>query len=110
MRKLRRRSGVVVSMTTFMRSRHLRVAGMAIGAVAVAGAAVVVTASAAGVSFGVTRSAAPQAASNTSAAHSTGTSAVCTDFMHNFAREIKKSQAQIKAPFQNAVANTLAHQ
>src|SRR5260370_5703341 len=110
MRKLRRRSGVVVSMTTFMRSRHLRVAGMAIGAVAVAGAAVVVTASAARVSFGVTRSAAPQAPPNANTAHATEKSAVCTDFMHNFAVEIKKSQAEINVAFQKAIADTLADQ
>src|SRR5216683_4779106 len=95
-------------MTSFMRSRHLRVAGMAIGAVAVAGAAVVVTASAAGVSFGVTRSAAPQAPPNANAAQAAGTSAVCSDFMHNFAVEIGKSQAEINAAFQKAVADTLA--
>src|SRR5207245_159851 len=40
-------------MTSLLRSRHLRIAGMAVGAVAVAGAAVVVTASAAGMSFGL---------------------------------------------------------
>ncbi len=97
-------------MTSFMRSRHLRVAGMAIGAVAVAGAAVVVTASAAGVSFGVTRSAAPQAPPNANAAQAAGTSAVCSDFMHNFAVEIKKSQAEINAAFQKAIADTLADQ
>src|SRR5260370_22002740 len=110
MGRLGRRWGVVESMTSFIRSRHLRVAGMAIGAVAVAGAAVVVTASAAGVSFGVTRSAAPQAPPNANAAQAAGTSAVCSDFMHNFAVEIKKSQAEINAAFPKAIADTLADQ
>ncbi len=66
-------------------TRYLRVAGFAVGAVAVAGAAVVITASASGM-----------------------TSTACSSFMKHFAVEIGKSQAQINAAFQKAIAETLA--
>ncbi|TMC53439.1 MAG: hypothetical protein E6J20_07175 [Chloroflexi bacterium] len=82
---------------------------MAVGAVAVAGAAVIVTASAAGMSFGLRQSASPQSAgANLSAAQATASSAACGDFMSHFAVEIKKSQAEINAAFQKAIADTLA--
>src|SRR5437588_7630587 len=98
MRKLGRCSCVVECMTSLLRSRHLRIAGMAVGAVAVAGAAVVVTASAAGMSFGLRQPASPQSAgANLSAAQATASSAACGDFMSHFAVEIKKSQAEINA-------------
>jgi len=85
-------------------TRYLRVAGFAVGAVAVAGAAVVITASASGMSFGFKPAVtAQQAVDSTSA-----TSTACGSFMKHFAVEIGKSQAQINAAFQKAIAETLA--
>jgi hypothetical protein len=84
--------------------RYVRVAALAVGAVAVAGAAVVVTASAAGVSFGFRPAASTQSAVEANSSAST----VCADFMKHFAVEIGKSQAEINAAFQKALADTLA--
>jgi hypothetical protein len=84
--------------------RYVRVAGFAVGAVAVAGAAVVITASASGMSFGFKAAAtAQQPVDSTSA-----TSPACSTFMKHFAVEIGKSQAQINAAFQKAIGETLA--
>lgn len=96
-------------MKTLFKTRYARIAGLALGAVAVAGAAVVVTASAAGLSFGPRPAASTQAAAETAAVpDSAARSAVCSDFMSHFAVEIGKSQAQIDAAFQKAIADTLA--
>src|SRR6059036_2817981 len=89
--------------TRLARLRYLRVAGLAAAAVAVGGAAVVVTASAAGMSFGLRGPAAPQSAVDAST-----TSAVCSTFMQHFATDLGKSQAEINAAFQKAIAETLA--
>jgi len=89
--------------TRLARLRYLRVAGLAAAAVAVGGAAVVVTASAAGMSFGLRGPAAPQSAVDAST-----TSAVCSTFMQHFATDLGKSQSEINAAFQKAVAETLA--
>jgi len=85
------------------RLRYVRVAALAVGAVAVAGTAVVVTASAAGMSFGFR-----PAASTAPFEAKSSSSTVCSDFMKHFAVEIGKSQAEINAAFQKAVADTLA--
>ena len=97
-------------MKMLLKARYARIAGLALGAVAVAGAAVVVTASAAGLSFGFKPAASNQAATADSAAldRSNARSSVCTDFMSHFAVEIGKSQAQINNSFQKAIADTLA--
>jgi hypothetical protein len=96
-------------MTTLLKARHLRIAGFALGAVAVAGVAIAVTASAAGMSFGFNRMGAPRSnESAVSAVDAASTSSVCSDFMQHFATEIGKSQAEINAAFQKAVADTLA--
>jgi hypothetical protein len=89
--------------------RYLRIVGFALGGVAVAGAAVVVTASAAGVNFGF-RSAAPSAASAETAAfeQSATASNACTAFMKHLAVNIGKSQAEINAAFQKSISDTLA--
>ena len=84
------------------RHRFVRVAALATGVVAVAGAAVVITASAAGMTFGL------RPAVTQSAVDSKATSTVCADFMKHFAVEIGRSQAEINAAFQKAVADTLA--
>ncbi len=83
--------------------RYVRVAALAVGAVAVAGTAIVVTASAAGMSFGFR----PGASTAPVEANSSA-STVCGNFMKHFAVEIGKSQAEINAAFQKAVADTLA--
>jgi hypothetical protein len=89
--------------TRLARLRYLRVAGLAAAAVAVGGAAVVVTASAGGMSFGLRGPAAPQSAVDAST-----TSAACSTFMQHFATDLGKSQSEINAAFQKAVAETLA--
>jgi hypothetical protein len=83
--------------------RYLRVAGLAAAAVAVAGAAVVVTASAAGMSFGLRQSPA-----STATVDASKSSAVCSNFMKHLAVDLSKSQAEINAAFQKAIAETLA--
>jgi hypothetical protein len=91
-------------------ARYLRVAGFAVGAVLIAGIAVVATASAAGMSFGF-RPTAPSSqpsSAQVAAVEAKATSSVCSDFMKNFAIELKKSQAEINAAFQKAIADTLA--
>ncbi|HSS62754.1 MAG TPA: hypothetical protein VLK30_14975 [Candidatus Limnocylindrales bacterium] len=96
-------------MTTLLKARYLRIAGLAAGAVVVAGAAIAVTASASGISFGHKPSAAPQSSGSTlTAVDASSTSAVCSDFMKHFAVEIGKTQAQINTAFQKAIADTLA--
>ena len=87
------------------KTRYLRVAGLAAGAVAVAGAAVVVTASASGMTFGVR-----QAPATTAPLDASSNSTVCSSFMKHFAVDIGKSQAEINAAFQKAVGETLADQ
>jgi hypothetical protein len=84
--------------------RPLRVAGLALGAVAVAGAAIAVTASASGMTFGLRQG----PAATTAAVDANPNSAVCSNFMKHFAVEIGKSQAEINAAFQKAVTDTLA--
>ena len=91
--------------TRLWKLRYLRLAAMALAGVAVAGATVIVTASAAGVSFGSRPSA---ASSNTSSLDAKTASTACADFMKHFAVDIGKSQAEINAAFQKAIAETLA--
>ena len=97
-------------MKMLLKARYARIAGLALGAVAVAGAAVVVTASAAGLSFGFRPQASSQAAAVDSAAldRSSARSNACSDFMSHFAVEIGKTQTQINTAFHNAIADTLA--
>lgn len=90
--------------TRLGKTRYLRVAGLAICAVAVAGAAVVVTASAAGMSFGFK----PAASMQQPVAAASPSASACSTFMQHFAVDIGKSQAQINAAFQKAIAETLA--
>lgn len=96
--------------TRIGKARYLRVAGFAVGAVLIAGIAVVATASAAGMSFGFrpTVSSSQPSSSQVAAVEAKATSTVCSDFMKNFAIELKRSQAEINAAFQKAIADTLA--
>ena len=87
-----------------LKARSFRVAGLALGAVAVAGAAVVVTASASGMTLGIR-----QAPASTTANLDAGPrAAACSNFMKHFAVELGKSQAEINAAYQKAIADTLA--
>lgn len=94
--------------TKLAKIRHLRAVGLAAGAVAVAGAAVVVTASAAGMTLGFRPSSPAAASASDTTLEAATTSAVCTSFMQHFATDIGKSQAQINAAFQKAIGETLA--
>ena len=98
---------VIEFMTSLLKARPLRIAGLAFGAVAVAGAAIVITASASGMTFNLRPSgSAPQGDAAVTAAGPSSTA--CSDFMKHFAVEIGKTQAQINAAFQKAIAETLA--
>jgi hypothetical protein len=98
--------------STIATPRRLRLAGFAAGAVAVAGAAVYVTASAAGYNFSFHNpSSQPpaQAALTTTTSDKAGTaSAVCTDFLGHFASDLGKSQTDVNNAFNKAVEQTLA--
>jgi hypothetical protein len=94
--------------TRFKSPRFLRVTGLAVGAVIIGAVAVVATASAAGM-IGFRPSTAAQANdASVSAAEARVSSAVCSEFMRHFAVEIGKTQAEINAAFQRAIAGTLA--
>jgi hypothetical protein len=97
--------------TRLGKARYLRVAGFAVGAVLIAGIAVVVTASAAGMTFGFRPSTSAQPSdAQVAAVDANASSTVCSDFMKHFAVAIGKSQAEINAAFQKAIADTLADQ
>src|SRR6476646_2640942 len=89
--------------------RHLRIFGFAAGAVAVSGAAVLVTASAAGLNVGF-RSASPHTTQTETAAISqkADPTAVCNAFISHLATDLCKSQSQVNAAIQKAIGGTLA--
>jgi hypothetical protein len=98
-------------MTTLAKLRHLRVLGFALGAVAVAGAAVLVTASAAGLNVGFRPSASQHPAGEaaaTSASQQASASAVCSAFIAHLSGDLGKSPAQVNAAIQQAIGETLA--
>jgi hypothetical protein len=98
-------------MTRLSRFRHLRVAGFAVGAVAVAGAAVLVTASAAGLNVGFRpASAQPASADAASISEQATASSVCNDFISHLSSDLGKSQSQVNAAIQKAIGETLADQ
>jgi hypothetical protein len=80
-----------------------------VAAVAVAGTAVYVTASAAGYNFGFKSASAPapQASTASLSASSANTSAVCTDFVANFANALGSTPTRVDMAFQAAIAKTL---
>jgi hypothetical protein len=95
-------------MTSLAKLRHLRVVGFAMGAVAVAGTAVLVTASAAGLNVGF-RSSAPQPAqADTASINQASASAVCNDFLSHLSSDVGKSQSQLSSAIQKAIGETLA--
>jgi hypothetical protein len=96
-------------MRRFTKFRYLRIAGFAAGGVVAAGAAVLVTASAAGLNVGF-RASTPQPAQadTTSINQAAGASAVCNDFVSHLSNDLGKSQAQVNAAIQKAIGETLA--
>jgi hypothetical protein len=96
-------------MTSLAKLRYLRVLGFAVGAVLVAGAAVLVTASAAGLNVGFRpASSQPAPASTGSVSQKAGASAVCNDFLSHLSSDLGKSQTQVNAAVQKAIGETLA--
>lgn len=96
-------------MTSLVKFRHLRVLGFAAGAVLVAGAAVLVTASAAGLNVGFRPSSSqPASVGSGSVSTKAGASAVCNDFLSHLSSDLGKSQAQVNAAVQKAIGETLA--
>ena len=98
-------------MTRFAKLRYVRIAGLAAGAVVVAGGAVLITASAAGLSIGFRPTNAAQAGTNpttTSISQASSASSVCTDFISHLSTDVGKSQSQVDAAVQKAIGETLA--
>jgi hypothetical protein len=96
-------------MTRLLKLRHIRIAAFALGAVAVAGAAVLVTASASGLNVGF-RSSSPQQtqAGSASIGQQASASVVCKDFLSHLSSDLGKSQSQVNAAIQKAIGETLA--
>ncbi|HEY1455064.1 MAG TPA: hypothetical protein VGG31_01090 [Candidatus Dormibacteraeota bacterium] len=97
-------------MTRFANLRHLRVAGLALAAVAVAGAAVLITASASGLTVGFRPSSSnpPASTGATSLDQANAASTVCNDFISHLSNDLGKSQSQVNAAVSKAVGETLA--
>jgi hypothetical protein len=97
--------------TRFANLRYLRVVGFALGAVAIAGAAVLVTASAAGLNAGA-RSAAPQQATAETAAivDKSTPAAICDAFLTHLTADLAHglNKTQVNAAIQKAIGETLA--
>jgi hypothetical protein len=99
--------------TRIAKLRHLRLVAFAAGAVAVAGSAVLVTASAAGLNVGFRSPSSNQHAQADTTALSTSSgkaSALCTDFISHFAGDLNTSPDKVNAAFQKAIGQTLADQ
>jgi hypothetical protein len=101
---------MTVVITSIATPRRLRLVGFAAGAAALAGAAVYITASAAGYNFSLNRPSTPPAAALTAApdAKAGPTSAACTDFISHFATDLGTTQAKVDSAYQKAVGETLA--
>ena len=97
-------AGVITNIVT---PRRIRLAGFATGAVALASAAVYVTASAAGYNLNLTSSS-TQGTLAVAQTRSGTASAVCNDFAAHFATNLGTTQAKVDAAFQQAVGQTLA--
>jgi hypothetical protein len=96
-------------MKPFQTPHLLRVVGFAAGGVVVAGAAVLVTASAAGLNVGF-RSSSPQPAQaqTASIASKSSASTICNDFISHLSSDLGKSQSQVNSAVQKAIGETLA--
>jgi hypothetical protein len=96
--------------TRLGKHRYLRIAGFAIGAVVVATGAVLVTASASGLSFGTrpVASIQPDASVDTlSINEAASSSAACAAFMKRLAVGLGKTQADINKIVQKAIADSI---
>ena len=89
--------------------RHLRIVGFAAGAAAVSGAAVLVTASAAGLNVGFHSSSPDTTQAQTAAlSQKADPTAVCNAFISHLSTDLGKTQAQVNAAIQKAIGETLA--
>ena len=96
-------------MTSLAKLAHLRVLGFAAGAVLVAGSAVLVTASAAGLNVGFRPAASqPAPAETASVSQLAAASGICKAFLVHLSSDLGKSQAQVNAAVQKAIGETLA--
>jgi hypothetical protein len=99
--------------TRLGKHRHLRITGFAIGAVVVATGAVLVTASASGLSFGTRPVAATQPDASvelTSINQAPSSPAACAAFMKRLAVGLGKSQADINKIVQKAISDSITDQ
>jgi len=96
--------------TTIATPKNLRILSFAAGAAAIAGAAVYMTASAAGYSFnfGGPKAANVPAAGTMADKSSTPASGVCNEFAAHFSSDLGVSQDKVNSAFQEAVGQTLA--
>jgi hypothetical protein len=96
-------------MRRFAQLRYIRILGLAAGAVAVTGAAVLVTVSAAGLNVGFRPSAPTTAAgATTSIGEQANASAICNNFISHLSSDLGKTQSQVNAAIQKAIGETLA--
>jgi hypothetical protein len=89
----------------------LRIVGLAVGAAAVSGVAVLVTASAAGYSLPFSTSSPQAAGTGTTAVPgplAANPSTLCSAFISHFAADLKVSQADLNVALQKAIGETLA--
>jgi len=95
--------------TSIATPRNFRIVGFAAGGAAIAGAAVVITASAAGVNFSWPRNTSnPPATASVSDKSSGAASTVCNEFVGHFSSDLGTSQSKVDAAYQQAIAQTLA--
>jgi hypothetical protein len=88
----------------------LRIAGLAAGAAAISGAAVLVTASAAGYNLPFLTPSSQAASASTASVpeqQAGKPSALCTDFVAHFSADLNMNQAAVNAAFQKAIGETL---
>ena len=96
--------------TSIATTKNFRIVGFAAGGAAIAAAAVVLTASAAGVNFSWPRgSTNPPAASASVTDKSSGAaSGVCNEFVSHFSSDLGTSQSKVDSAYQQAIGQTLA--
>jgi hypothetical protein len=96
--------------TSFATPRRLRLAGFAAGAVVLAGAAVYVTASAAG--YNVSLNGSPQPSTQrgpaSTPAKARAASTVCNDFATHFASDLGTTPTKVDSAYQQAIGESLA--
>lgn len=95
--------------TSIATPKNFRIVGFAAGGAAIAGAAVVLTASAAGVNFSWPKgSTNPPAAASVTEKSTGSASGVCNEFVTHFASDLGSSQTKVDSAYQQAIAQTLA--